>query len=358
MADLLKDMYSHELIDQLASALVNQDRNVNKEAFVNAILDEQWNDRALKDRANHITKQIHSFIPYSYKEQIEILDKIAPLFNGLTAIIFPTFVEMYGSDDFDTSLKALKRYTPYSTSEFAIRPFLAENPKIIETLYQWAKDNNYHVRRLASEGCRPLLPWAMKLNQYVKDPSPIIPILEQLYNDPEDYVYRSVANNLNDISKNHPELVLELAEKWFDTSKTSKWVCKHGLRTLLKKGNQRAMQLFGFGSIDSVLISKFQLKNISISIGNSTTLEVDIINEGNKAKFRIECSVSYLKKNGSHNEKVFQLRESIISSKEKLSFTKKIDFKDLSTRKHYPGKHFIDLKVNGHKVRQLDFILE
>lgn len=358
MAELLKNYYNREFVTELADTLNGVDQNFESKKFINAILDKDWENRELKERAAYITAQMHAFLPYSYQKQIEILGQAAPNFTGFTGIIFPNFIESYGLEDYDTSIKALAEFTPYSTSEFAVRPFLKDRPDTIKFLYKWAEDENYHVRRLASEGCRPLLPWAMKLHQYVDDPAPIIPILEKLKNDPEDYVYRSVANNLNDISKHHPELVLDLAEKWINESDTTRWVCKHALRTLLKKGNQRAMKLFGFGSIKSIKTQKFEIQNTEIKIGDLTHLDIAVKNTGKKAKFRFEYVIGYLKKNGKHSEKVFQLRESTVNENQLLEFTKKAEFKDLSTRKHYPGQHYAQLKINGNVVEERSFVLK
>lgn len=357
MAEPLKNMYNSDFVEALSSALQNVNESFKDKAFIEAVLNPGWNELELKARTLHISAQLKAFLPYNYDQQINLLLKVAPHFNGFTATVFPTFVELFGLNHVEISLKALEEFTKYSTSEFAIRPFLASDPEIIQVLYKWSKNPNYHVRRLASEGCRPLLPWAMKLHNYVADPTPLIAILETLKNDPEDYVYRSVANNLNDISKNHPDLVLELCEKWINESKTTQWVAKHALRTLLKKGNQRAMQLFGFGSIKAIKTDAFSILDKRIGIGNSSELKIAIINAGAPAKFRLEYAVGYLKKNGSHNEKVFQLKETVVKKEEALTFSKKVDFKDLSTRKHYAGAHYIDLKINGIPVERISFEL-
>ena len=357
MAEPLKNAYNNDFVKRLASQFKKEVSSINEKQFIKTVLDTNWKNKELKDRTEHIADVMISFLPFDYKKQTAILIKIAPHFSGFTATIFPTVISKIGLADREISLFALEELTKYSTSEFAIRPFLKEWPDTIEKMYEWSNSDNFHVRRLASEGCRPLLPWAMKLHQYVNDPSPILPILENLRNDSEDYVYRSVANNLNDISKNHPDLVLKICKKWINESKTTKWVVKHALRTLLKQGNKTAMQLFGFGSIQSIEIIKFEIANNTIEIGNSTLLNITITNTGATKKFRLEYGVSYLKKNGSHNEKVFQLKETEINKGEVLQFTKKIDFKDLTTRKHYKGKQFTTLKINGNNVQTTHFEL-
>ena len=351
-------MFSEALVDKLSNDISIVDRGFDSKSFQKAIIDESWADRELKNRANHIAEKFDQFLPYSFEKQVEILSKVAQNFNGFVGTIFPTFIEKYGLDDPEISIPTLADFTTYSTSEFAIRPFLVKYPETLKTLYKWSTHENYHVRRLASEGCRPLLPWATKLHQFVVDPAPIIPILKNLRNDPEDYVYRSVANNLNDISKNQPELVLDLCKDWVNESKTTHWVSKHALRTLLKKGNQEAMQLFGFGSINSIVITEFNLNHSSIAIGDETVFNITLQNTGRTAKFRLEYAISYLRQNGQHKEKVFQLRELEIKQNEVVRFSKKLSFKELSTRKHYAGEHYITLKINGKSTETIHFKLE
>jgi 3-methyladenine DNA glycosylase AlkC len=358
MAELLKNLFSKQFVEELATDLKRHSKNFDEKTFVKNVLNKDWVNRELKDRMHHITFQMHENLPLDFREQILVLNKSVSKFSGFTGTIFPNFVEQFGKSEEKISLEALKNYTQYSTSEFAIRPFLKQNPKIIEVMYDWSKDKNHHVRRLSSEGCRPLLPWAMKLEQYVKDPKPILPILERLNNDKEDYVYRSVANNLNDISKNHPELVLDLGKKWTGKSETTEWVLKHALRTLLKKGEPKAMKLFGFESSKSLDIIDFSLAKTKLEIGEFTSLNIKIKNTGAAAKFRLEYAVSYLKKNGSHNDKVFQICEKEFAKNQEETIVKKVDFKDLSTRKHHAGKHFISLKINGVVQKKIEFALK
>ncbi|MBI3135228.1 MAG: DNA alkylation repair protein [Bacteroidetes bacterium] len=358
MAELLKNMFSATFVEELAAELNRKTKNFNRKKFIGGILDADWENRELKDRMHHITRHLNESLEQDYEDQLAVIDHVAPLFRGFTGTVFPNFVEKYGQHAEARSLEALKFYTPFSTSEFAIRPFLKKNPDLIKTLYDWSRDKNFHVRRLSSEGCRPLLPWAMKLEQYVTDPKPILPILERLKNDPEDYVYRSVANNLNDISKNQPDLVLDLGLKWKGKSDTTDWVLKHALRTLLKRGNADAMKLFGFAPGKSLDIIHFSIAAKAIPIGHSTQLSVHVANRGKSSKFRFEYAISYLKNNGTYSDKVFQIAEKTLGTNQEEVFEKKLDFKNLSTRKHYPGKHFISLKINGVVSERASFTLK
>ena len=308
---------------------------------------------------HHITQEINNHLPFEYKEQINIIDKIVIQFNGLTAIIFPNFIEKYGIDDYETSIKAIELYTQFSTSEFAIRPFIIKYPtKTMAKMLDWSIHKSHHTRRLASEGCRPLLPWAMKLQNMVEDPSLIIPILENLKDDQEDYVYRSVANNLNDISKNQPDLVISLCKKWNkEASVNTPWLIKHALRTLLKKGNLEAMKMFGFGDVTGIKINQLIIDKPLIKIGESTYFNLNITNHSKTAKYRLEYTIMYFKKNGKRNPKVFQLRETQIGVNESIDIKKKLTFTDFSTRKHYAGEHFLILKVNGIEMKTIGFDL-
>ncbi|WP_027418503.1 DNA alkylation repair protein [Crocinitomix catalasitica] len=357
MAEQLKFMYNDEFIKSLAKSIKKTDVKLDDKNFINSILNNDWKEKELKARGIHIAEKMYQFLPYDYDKQIAILKNVAPNFKGYTGTIFPTFVELYGLEHAPTSLMALETFTQYSTSEFAIRPFLIQNPNTIEHLYKWAESENFHVRRLASEGCRPLLPWAMKLTQYIDNPQPILPILDRLKNDKEDYVYRSVANNWNDISKHHPDLVLRNINRWAKKTKTTEWVAKHALRTLLKQGNQEAMSLFGFGTIDNLKLNSFAIQDSQIEFGGISKLHISIKNNGPEAKFRLEYAIDYLKKTGKHNRKIFQLTETTLNSNQSLNLVKKLDFKDLSTRKHYRGIHFINLVVNGNDIEKIQFHL-
>ena len=141
----------------------------------------------------------------------------------------------------------------------------------MEQMYLWSRHENEHVRRLASEGCRPSLPWGQALVRFKKDPAPILPILQQLKADPSPYVRKSVANNLNDISKTHPDLVVKMAKEWYGENEFTDWIVKHGCRTLLKNGNCEVLAIFGYHNADCIHVSSFQLGKTSISLGEDLT---------------------------------------------------------------------------------------
>lgn len=360
MPEKLKDTLIPEAeVIKLAQAIHSISPGFYSEVFVADVIDAQWNDRELMQKMRHITSCLKKHLPDEYSEAIQILEQIAPQFKGFIALSFSDYAGVYGMEHWDISMNALARFTSSCSSEFAVRPFLDQNPgRALVYLSQWAESENVHIRRLASEGCRPRLPWGMALRGFKSNPRPIIPILAKLRNDPEEYVRRSVANNLNDISKDHPELVLELCEQWKGQSTEINRIIKHACRTLLKAGNKRALMLFGFGNPDQVLVTDFTSDKAKLKIGEHLQFSFILNNtSGEKQKIRLEYRVHYVKSNGKTSPKVFQISEGNFSSGEQL-ISKKQAFTDFSTRKHFPGKHRIEIVVNGETKSDLVFELE
>lgn len=349
MPERLKDLFfSDKFIKELGDAVQNVYPDFDLRKFNHLISDDDWDNRELKQKMRHITHSLAACLPKDYPTALNILTIVAPKFGGFDAMIFPDFVECYGLDDWRISLDALSLFTRFASSEFAIRPFLAKDPKKgMSNMYKWAKDKNHHVRRLASEGCRPRLPWAMALTLFKNDPSPIVPIMEVLKDDPSEYVRKSVANNLNDISKDHPELVLDTCEQWYGQSKNTDWIVKRAYRTLLKAGNKRALLLFDFGDPENIVVGDLAFDKQKLTIGEDLNFafELRLDTEGS-SRLRLEYSVSYVKANGKLSSKVFQIKEANYQPG-RYNVSKKHSFKDLSTRKHYPGQHQITILVNG-----------
>jgi 3-methyladenine DNA glycosylase AlkC len=297
-------------------------------------------------------------LPASYPEALDILKKVVPKVKGMEAITLPDFVSLYGLDDWDLSLPALGYITRYVTAELAVRPFLDRDPDhVMPFMLKWAEDENKNVRRLASEGCRPRLPWAMALPKFKKDPRPIFPILEKLKNDPSETVRRSVANNLNDISKDNPGLALEVCERWFGQSENTDRIVKHACRTLLKAGDPRALKIFGYCDPGRVKITDFKPVSSALKIGDtlSFSFEMEISGE-KKGRVRLEYAVEYQKSGGKTSKKIFKLAENAYAPG-RYNFKRKQSFADMSTRKHYSGTHRISIVVNGEIKTGADFEL-
>ena len=361
MADLIKDGYNKDYLHKLATDIQAVYDKFQVENFVSSVMDETWGNLELKGRMRQITVNLKKFLPADYAEAISIIDKVIAHYGdwltGFGAMYFPDFVEVYGQDEshWDISIAALERYTPHASAEFAVRPFIINNEeRMMAQMYAWSKSDNNHVRRLSSEGCRPALPWAQALPKYKKDPTPILPILEQLKIDPDMYVRKSVANNLNDISKTHPDLVAKLAKDWYGENELTDWIVKHGCRTLLKKGNRDVLAIFGFTDATAIDIDGFSLGATNVSIGNDISFSFTVYTK-EATKVRLEYGVDFVKANGKRNRKIFQISEMNLKANEKKPYTKNHSFVNLSTRKHYTGTHSITLIVNGAERGTLDF---
>ncbi len=356
----LKAAFNAEFVGNIAKAFNKVHSEFNVAQFSKAVLDKQWADRELKERMRHIVLKLRDQLPGDYPKALNIVLLVAPKFEGLTAILFPDFLQVYGLDHFEESVKGLELVTPYSSSEFAVRPFIQKYPKrMMLVMQEWAHHENEHVRRLSSEGCRPRLPWSIALTIFKKDPAPVLPILEHLKADPSLYVRKSVANHLNDISKDHPELALETAERWLsDNHPDTNWIVKHAMRTLLKQGNKKALSLFGFGDTKAVGVTDLLIDRPQLRIGEDFRFSFNICWKGKSiVKLRIEYGIDYMKSNGKTNRKIFQIKEAEFNPNETVSITKKQSFQERTTRKHYIGKHNLAILVNGDQLAEFPFEL-
>ena len=356
MAEKLKDiLFPLSQVQKFGSEIKKIYPSFDLEGFVAAVCDDQWAERELKQKMRHTTLCLHQFLPENYEESINILLQIVPHVSGFEAIVLPDFVEVYGLDYWEVSMNALGIFTKCGSSEFGIRPFLLKDLEgAMKYMTKWADDEDFKVRRFASEGCRPRLPWAMGVPALKKDPSLILPILEKLKNDPEEFVRKSVANNLNDISKDHPEVVLDICEHWYGKTKNTDWIVKHACRTLLKQGNTRAMLLFGFANPGKMKVENLAVSKSKVKIGEEITFSFDLkLETSEPQKVRMEYIVNYVKANGKTSPKVFQIKE-VELEPGKHSVQKKQNFANVSTRKHYPGTHSIEVVVNGEKKASVD----
>lgn len=359
MADLLKNYLDASFIKNLASLVAKNDPKFSAKEFTQLVLDRSWTDRELKQRIRHVVECLGKTLSGSYPQQIKTLKKVAPHVRGLGGLLFPDFVEVFGHDDLKTSIPSLKFFTPFSSSEFAIRPFIQNHPQMMMgTLLAWAKDPDDHVRRLSSEGCRPRLPWSFPLRDFKKNPAPVLEILNLLKDDSSLYVRKSVANNLNDISKDHPELVLDIAKKWIGKSTNTDWILKHALRTLLKQGNQKALSLFGLGKIKNVSAKFLKLSQKTYDIGTHLEFSTHIVNANKKeVSLRLEYAIHFLNKNGKHAKKVFKLSEKTCAPGDH-HLKRRHSLKQMTTRRHNPGPHQLDIIINGETQLSQKFVLK
>ena len=357
MATALKLVYSEEFLQNLAFHTKAHLPSFDSASFIKSTLAKPWHDLELKARMHRITSSLQKHLPQDYPEALKVLAPVAEHFSSYEAMFFPDFVEQYGLNHWTESMKALEHFTKFSSSEFAVRPFIIKSPKKMMTqMAHWAKSENHHVRRLASEGCRPRLPWAMALPDFKQDPSAILPILEVLKDDPSEYVRRSVANNLNDIAKDHPQLVYNIAKKWLGHSIERDKLVKHACRTLLKAGNSPTMRLFGYTATEHIELKNFTWDQ-EVSWSGELNFDFDLTCSTSLGKLRIEYAIGFLRKNGLHSRKVFKISEGSYDQSHK-HIKKRHSFKAISTRVYYPGIQKIILIINGVDYCEFEFTLK
>lgn len=367
MAEPLKNMYNADtpFIGTLTTALKNAYPKFDSAIFLATVYDDQWEARELKARMRHITTALRAMLPDDYAAAITILREASrQLGEGFTFVtmIFPDFVEVYGQDAWGVSIPALEQFTQQSSAEFAVRPFiLRDQERMMAQMRAWAAHDSHHVRRLASEGSRPRLPWAMALPAFKADPAPILPILDALKNDESDYVRRSVANNINDIAKDNPAVVIEVLRDW-QTHNTPEiaWITNHALRTLVKAGNPDALALLGYShnpdDDPTFAVENLTLTPPSIMMGDTLVFSFALASLIEQPQdIMVDYIVHHMRGNGRSTPKVFKLIKRTLMPGERITINKKHSFKPITTRRYYPGTHALEIQVNGVVYAQQTF---
>ena len=321
MAEALKAMYNKEFLRQFAEKVYAVYGVFDMEGFVAAAMNESWDGLELKARVRRITETLRTYLPIRFEEALDLLFAIDETCIGFPYLFFPDFVAVYGQaeEHWDLSMKALERFTQRSSAEFAIRPFLLSDPeRVMCQMEIWSQHPNEHVRRLASEGSRPRLPWGVSLPMFKRDPTLVIAVLERLKADQSLYVCKSVANNLNDIAKDHPTVVLETARRWKGVCSHTDWIIRQGCRTLIRKADPETMKLFGYaipndGSSLETCASLLVLPS-RLLIGESCELKYELcIREGDPVHIRIEYGIDFVKARGRTSRKLFMLSDKTVS---------------------------------------------
>ena len=355
----LKELFNKKFYQNLALEFKRADQNFNPDKFVKDVT-LNFETLSLNERMRNTSMVLKKHLPQDYKKTIEIFYKVIPnTKGGYTNLLFPDFVGLYGHDNGDLSLEALKHFTQFGSSEFAIREFLKRDfNKTIKLMTHWAKDKNHHVRRLASEGSRPRLPWSFKLDEVIKNPKSTQAILEILKADEELYVKKSVANHLNDLSKDNTAHMLQIIKSWDKSNAHTAWIVKHASRTLIKKGNSESLAIFDFEKDPKLKLENFKLTKSKLKLGENLEFKFDLVSAKSKnQKLVIDYIIHYCKKSGELSPKVFKLKELTLKPKETITITKKQLLKDFSTRKHFAGKHFLEIQVNGKVLTKQAFTL-
>ena len=364
MAELLKNVYSVSFFEKLTTSIEEVLPAFDKQEFVENIFANGWEEKELKERMRHVTLTLNKYLTDDFDKDVEFLLELIPILkrigfgsDHLAFIFLPDYIEVYGVDYYERSVSAMEEITQFITCEFAVRPFfLKYHEQMTQQMLQWSLHENLHVRRLASEGIRPRLPWAMAVPILKTNPEPIFPILENLKDDSSEYVRRSVANNLNDISKDHQKEVITLIKKWNKDTKERQKLIKHAARTLLKQGNKEVMSLFGFGAVDLIQINNLTVKTPLVRVGEYMEFEFELINNNESdSKIRLEYAIYFLKANGTWSKKVFKISEKNYPANSNTIVNKKQSFKPITTRRYYEGKHEVSVIINGVEFQKLAF---
>ncbi|WP_226000091.1 DNA alkylation repair protein [Paenibacillus sp. BJ-4] len=358
MAEPLKNIYTEDFLRLFGERVQTAYSSFDTNGFIRQVMDEKWDELELKERMRRISLTLGAFLPSRYEEALDILFAIDEHCSGFPYLFFPDFVEVYGQGEehWDLSMKALERFTSKSSAEFAVRPFLLREPeRMMRQMTAWAGHQSEYVRRLASEGCRPRLPWGQALLMFKHDPAPVLNVLELLKADPSLYVRKSVANNLNDIAKDHPDTIIATARRWKGTHPYTDWIVRHGCRTLIRKSVPEVMALFGYADemdgVSLVTQASFATDTAVLKLGDSCELSYSIqLREGEPVRVRIEYGIDFVKARGQVSRKLFLLSDKTVPGGTRLTGTRTHRFSDLTTRRHYPGTHRIALLVNGQEA--------
>lgn len=355
----LKDWFDEKRYRFIAHELATISTKFDEKRFLDHTLTD-LTERSLMQRLHECAVAVDAALPGTFQQKVRLLKKLAPrLGHSFIGIFLSDFVATYGAAEFEFSMESLRFFTRFGSAEFAVRAFiLADQDRALKIMHHWAQDTDEHVRRLASEGSRPRLPWGIRLGSLVRDPAPCAAILEALKDDPSLYVRRSVANHLNDITKDHPDWVLSRLEAWDLEKEPLVWIARHACRTLIKRGHPRALQLFGFGKKAAVTAS-LTLSSPRIQLGERLVIMAEIMSESSKPqRLAVDYVIHYMKARGSAFEKVFKWTEIELAPRQVLQLTKNQIIRDFTTRKHHPGHHRIELQINGQRVATAGFDLQ
>jgi 3-methyladenine DNA glycosylase AlkC len=374
-----KNLFNTNVISDMARHLSRASAEVGVPAFD----EKSFRRRAgrnlealeLKERSAQIEEALTEFLPDDFPVAAEVLRRTVrdeghggtepdaaaqEGLSGLALMPVADYVAHHGMEYLDLALGLLREITMRSSSEFAIRPFLvAEQERTLTVLKEWAGDSNHHVRRLVSEGTRPRLPWATRLSAFVRDPRPVLPLLQMLKDDPSEYVRRSVANNLNDIAKDHPDLVVEIAVRWLEgASEERRRLVRHACRTLAKQGHPGALEALGYGP-PRISLGSLTVLTPVVRLGEALSFEVAFRSDADSEQsLMVDYVIHHRKANGTTSPKVFKWKILTLAAGKEHRAIRKHSMKRITTRTYYPGVHFVELKVNGRGMGREPFEVE
>jgi 3-methyladenine DNA glycosylase AlkC len=363
MAEPFKNLLNRELVRASGAALARAWPAFDRKRFERLAL-KGLDDLEMKARAMQIADALKAVLPQDFDAACAVIEAALALpiaIDGVASphegeglagwIVWPLgeFVARRGIDHPERALRALRALTQRLTAEWAIRPLIVAHPVLVfDTLLAWTRDPSPHVRRLASEGSRPRLPWGLHLKTLIADPSPTLPILAALHDDPSEYVRRSVANHFNDIAKDHPQLVVDWVQRHLpDASAERRALLSHASRTLIKQGHAGMLALWGAGA---AFEGRCTLKAApkSVKVGDGVTLTLTLRSISNAAQsLLIDYAVHHVKAHGGTSAKVFKGWKLTLGAGESRTLTRQHSFKAVTTRRYHAGPHRFEISING-----------
>lgn len=373
MPEPFKNLFNPALIARMGDHLLAANAGFGRDAFIAAASDGL--DRLeLKERSAQIQAALDKALPLDFRSACNVmLASLSPKtdadwqaedietlgISGWALMPMAEVVAARGLDDFEFAMDVLAEMTKRFTSEFAVRPFLIADPERgLQIARRWAEDGNYHVRRLASEGTRPRLPWGLRLQNFVQDPKPLLPLLTQLRDDPSEYVRRSVANSLNDIAKDHPDLIAGVAADWLvDAPKDRVRLVKHACRTLIKAGHAPTLEALGYGRAE-VDVSPINLAAPVVNMGGHLEVSATVTSLAKTAQpLIIDYVIHHRKANGGTTPKTFKWKVMELGPGRSATLSKKHAIKPITTRVYYAGQHTVEIQINGQSYGEAKFEL-
>ena len=365
MAEPLKNSFGPNVIVAVADMLAQSQPDFDREGFIE-LGSSGFEELELTARARHLSSALAEMLPTDRGIALDIITNSLGAtideseltgMEGFRYLPFVLFVAEHGLDHFEQSMTAQYELTQRFTAEFSIRAFITRYPdETMERLRLWATDDSVHVRRLVSEGTRPRLPWASRLPQFQADPTPVLDLLELLKDDSEEYVRRSVANNLNDISKDNPSIAVATATEWWNDEPNRRRLVRHGLRTLIKEGDPDALAVLGYIADSPVNLASITIEPSVVQIGDSIRMIATLDNATTERHdVLVDFIVWFVKADGKTRPKVFKGKELSMTGGDTAVISKTVSIAQHSTRTHYPGTHRVDVQINGVSRQGADF---
>jgi 3-methyladenine DNA glycosylase AlkC len=373
LAYQLKDQFGESAPRAIAAMLRAVHPGFPHDAFIADVL-RGYGPLSLTARGQQVAAALRRHLPAEYPRAVALLLESATrphqhrASSGMAGFLYMPhmyFVAQHGLDHFEESMRAQHALTQRFTAEFSIRAFLEKHPEAtLARLREWTRDPSEHVRRLVSEGTRPRLPWAPRLRAFQKDPRPVLELLELLKDDPSLYVRRSVANNLNDIGKDHPQLLVATAKRWLRgagsrrPSAERQWIVKHALRSAIKRADAGALGALGYGGKTEVSVRGAKVAPTRVKLGEVVSFSFTLANKlARRQRVMADIVVHFVKANGRGSPKTFKLKALELAPKASVKLEKRIRLVQLTTRRHYPGVHRVEAQLNGRRVKLGQFTL-